>query len=305
MADPIRVGVVGLGYFGSFHARHYAVHPDVVFTGVADPGEARAEFVRATYGEIHVADPAELIGKVDAVSIAAPTALHHSVAGAFIDAGVHVLVEKPLAATAAEAIDLTKRAARAGVVLQVGHIERFNPAYRALKSALGEPRLLELRRHAPWTGRVTDVDVVLDLMIHDIDLALDLAGSEVTGVEAAAVEMMGYGFDVVNARLSFAGGAVAELSASRVAAAPARSIVVYERSRTFAADLTGRTVSAFAATGTEQSAVEVVAADALGTEIQAFLDAIRGEDSVGVPGGAAAAALSVAEAIRDAAAGRR
>jgi len=298
MADPIRAGVVGLGYFGSFHAKHYAGHAEVAFAGIADPSPARGEFVRTTYGDIHVSDPAELIGRVDAVSVAAPTALHHSVAGAFIDAGVHVLVEKPLAATAAEAADLTERAARAGVVLQVGHIERFNPAYRALKGALGEPRILELRRHAPWTGRVTDVDVVLDLMIHDIDLALDLAGSEVTGVEAAAVEMMGFGFDAVNARLTFGSGAVAELSASRVAAAPARSIVVHERDRTLAADLTARSVSAFAARGAEKSIVEVIAADALATEIQAFLDAIRGNTSSGVSGRAAAAALSVAEAIR-------
>jgi predicted dehydrogenase len=301
MADPIRAGVVGLGYFGSFHAKHYSAHREVAFTGIADPSPARGEFIRSTYGDIHVADPTALIGRVDAVSIAAPTALHHKVACAFIDAGVHVLVEKPLAATAAEASDLTERAARAGVVLQVGHIERFNPAYRALRGALGEPRLLELRRHAPWTGRVTDVDVVLDLMIHDIDLALDLAGSGVVGVEAAAVEMMGHGFDAVNARLTFASGAVAELSASRVAAAPARSIVVHERDRTLAADLTARTVAAFAAKGAERSTVEVVAADALATEIQAFLDAIQGRASVGVPGRAAAKALSVAEAIRAAA----
>ncbi|MGV8840702.1 MAG: Gfo/Idh/MocA family protein [Bauldia sp.] len=300
MADPIRAGVVGLGYFGSFHAKHYASHPEVAFTGIADPSPARGAFVRTTYGDIHVAEPAALIGRVDAVSIAAPTALHHTVAGAFIDAGVHVLVEKPLAATAAEAGDLTARAAKAGVVLQVGHIERFNPAYRALRGALREPRLLELRRHAPWTGRVTDVDVVLDLMIHDIDLALDLAGSGVVKVEASGVAMMGHGLDAVNARLVFANGAVAELSATRVAAAPVRTIVAHERERTFAADLTARTVSAFAAKGAEKSIVEVVSADALGLEIQAFLDAIRGRASAGVPGAAATAALAVAEAIRTA-----
>lgn len=305
MADPIRAGVVGLGYFGSFHAKHYASHPDVAFAGIADPSPQRAEFIRATYGDIHVADPMELIGRVDAVSIAAPTALHHQVAGAFIDAGVHVLVEKPLAANAPDANDLTERAVRAGVVLQVGHIERFNPAYRALRAALRGPRLIELRRHAPWTGRVTDVDVVLDLMIHDIDLALDLAGSDVVAVEAAGVSMMGHGLDAVNARLTFASGAVAELSASRVAASPLRSIVIHEADRTLAADLTARTVATFSANGAEKGSLEVVASDALGTEIQAFLDAIRGRESVGVTGRAAAAALTVAEAIRDAAMGGR
>jgi len=163
---------------------------------------------------------------------------------------------------------------------------------------LREPLLLELRRHAPWTGRVTDVDVVLDLMIHDIDLALDLAGSAVVEVEAAGVTMMGHGLDAVNARLVFASGAVAELSATRVSAAPVRTIVAHERERAFAADLTARTVAAFAAKGAEKSAVEVVTADALGLEIQAFVDAIRGKTSAGVPGAAATAALAVADAIR-------
>ncbi len=301
MPPRIKVGVVGLGYFGTFHARHYAAIPGAELVATADPNEARGAIVRSTFGEIHQTDHRALIGRVDAVSIAAPTALHHRIAADFIDAGVHVLVEKPLADTAAAARDLAGRAERARVVLHVGHIERFSPAYQAIRQRVDAPRLIECRRHAPWTGRVTEVDVVLDLMIHDIDLALDLAGAATVGVEGSGVAMMGHGLDAVVARLWFANGAVAHLSASRVAPLPSRTVVVHEAERALAADLGAKTATEFTAAGAVKAAIAVPEGDALRLEIQAFLEAIGGRAGQGVEGRAAAEALEIAEAIRTAA----
>lgn len=298
MIRPIRVGVVGLGYFGSFHAKHYAAHSDAELVAIADPSESRGAFVRATYGDIHFADYRRLIGLVDAVSIAAPTALHQLIAADFIDAGVHVLIEKPLAETAAGARDLADRAERRGTTLHVGHIERFSPAYKALREAVVAPVLIEFRRHTMWTGRAIDVDVVLDLMIHDIDLALHLAGTQVTSVAASGVEVMGHGFDAVMARLTFANGASAHLSASRVAAAPGRSIIVQETAKTFAVDLSARTLSSFTAADCAKQSTEVPAADSLEREIGAFLSAVLGRVGQGVTAREAVAALEVADAIR-------
>ncbi|MGD9740519.1 MAG: Gfo/Idh/MocA family protein [Bauldia sp.] len=303
MTQRIRVGVVGLGYFGSFHAKHYAAHPEAELVAIADPSEGRGAFVRSTYGDIHHTDHRDLIGLVDAVSIAAPTALHHRIAPDFIEAGIHVLIEKPLAETAAGARDLAERAARKGTILHVGHVERFSPAYRSLRQAVAAPILIECRRHTMWTGRVIDVDVVLDLMIHDIDLALDLAGSNVTAVAASGVEVMGHGLDSVIARLTFANDASAHLSASRVAAAPSRVIIVQEKARTFAADLGARTLSSFVGKGAVKESVEIPAGDSLGREIGEFLLAVGGRGGQGVGAAEAVAALEVAEAVRAAARG--
>ncbi len=299
MSARLRVGVIGHGYFGAFHAKHYASMPDVEFVAIADPHE----MISGTAARL-VRDPRQLLGSVDAVSIAAPTALHHAISGEFLDAGVHALVEKPLADTAERAGDLTARAERAGVVLRVGHIERFSPAYRALRAAVVKPRMIEARRHTMWTGRAIDVDVVLDLMIHDIDLVLDLVGSMPISVEAHGVALMGRDLDAVDARLTFADGTAASLSASRVALVAGRTLSAYEAGRVLTADLAGRALSVFDAATANRSAVEVTPADALGQEIRAFLDAVRGAPSPGASGGDATRALLVAEQIRAAAAQR-
>ncbi len=305
MAERIRTGVVGLGYFGNFHARHYAAHPDAILVGVADPRPERAE-VAAGHGSAFFADYRELIGQVDAVSIAVPTSLHHAVAGAFIDAGVAVLVEKPVTDDVATAGDLVERAANKGVVFNVGHIERFSPAFRTLAAEIPAPRLIECQRHNPWSGRAIDVDVVLDLMIHDIDLALALAQSEVLGVEATGVAVAGTGADAVNARLLFASGAVAELSASRVAPAAQRAVRALAPGLAVTADLVGRTVTVLrgapGATPVSESPA-VVPQDALGAEIAAFLEAVQGRPNPGVSGAEGLTALAVAERIRAATTG--
>ena len=304
---PVRTGVVGLGYFGSFHVKHYMANPLATLVGVADASAKRGEAVREAHGVAAFVDHRQLIGRVDAVSIAAPTSLHHAIAADFIEAGVHVLVEKPVTDRADTARDLVARAARHGVVFQVGHIERFSPTFRDLARRVSAPTHLELVRHSPWTGRITDVDVVLDLMIHDIDLATALAASPVETVVASGAELMGHGLDVVTAMLTFSNGAIAQLSASRVAAAPRREIRVVDRGRSFTADLMSRKVSTFepriAADGSlpATSFVDVPAEDALGVEIGMFLGAIAHGRRGGVDGKAALDALVVAERIRKAA----
>ena len=296
MSARLRVAVIGHGYFGAFHAKHYAAMPDVEFVAIADP---RATITSA--GAPHVKDHRALLGRVDAVSIAAPTALHHAIAGEFLDAGVHALVEKPLADTAERAGDLAARAERAGVVLRVGHIERFSPAYRALRAAVSRPLMIEARRHTLWTGRAIDVDVVFDLMIHDIDLVLDLVGTMPASVEAHGVALMGRDLDAVDARLTFADGTAASLSASRIALVAGRTLTSYEAGRVLTADLAARALSVFDAATARRSAVEVTPGDALGHELKAFLDAVRGEASPGAGGADATRALLVAEQIRGAA----
>ena len=229
--EKIRVGVVGLGAFGSHHARHYAADPRARLVAVADADLSRACAAGETFGAEAISSHRGLIGKVDAVSITVPTVSHYAVARDLIDAGVHVFIEKPIAASAAEAEDLVERAAAMRATLQIGHIERFSPAFRALKGRIGDPRLIAAVRSTPWTGRALDVDVVLDLMIHDIDLAVDLAGAPVVAVDAVGTQVFSPTNDMAEARLTFANGVVATLAASRVSAKGERTLTC-RRART-------------------------------------------------------------------------
>ncbi|MHA1559377.1 MAG: Gfo/Idh/MocA family oxidoreductase [Alphaproteobacteria bacterium] len=295
----IRVGVVGHGHFGAYHAKQYAAHPGANLVGIADPAAGAADAIKSAYGEIHVSDYRDLIGQVDAVSVAVPTGLHEAVAIEFIDAGVHLLIEKPLCGTADAARRLSERAAKAGVVLHVGHIERFSSVFGRLKAELLEPPLLiEADRHAPWLGRILDVDVVLDMMIHDIDLVFELIGSRAVGVEASGVEMMGHGLDAVLARIDFENGAVAQIAASRVAPSVSRVMRVVEAARTLTVDFGAGSLGIFDAAGKSASEQMVPPRDALRAEIQAFLDAVAGVEDLGVGGAAATRALELADLIR-------
>src|SRR5436190_13258367 len=200
----IRVGVVGLGAFGSHHARHYAAQAGARLVAVADSDVPRAYAAAEQYGAAAYRDHRGLIGKVDAASVTVPAALHHEVARDLIDAGIHVLVEKPLAADRESAADLVAHATRTGVTLQVGHIERFSPAFRALAERVRAPRLMSFVRHTVWQGRGADVDVVRDLMIHDIDLAVTLAGTPVVSIAASGAAVVTTSYDVAEARIEFA-----------------------------------------------------------------------------------------------------
>jgi len=299
LADgTIRVGVVGLGSFGRHHARHYAAHPMAHLVAVADQDPARAK--ASAHGATAYADHRHLIGKVDAVSVAVPASLHYAVARDFIDAGVHVLVEKPIATVSADGRDLVARAERAGVILQVGHVERFSPAVAELRLRVTSPRRIACLRRTPWTGRSADVDVVLDLMIHDIDLVLVLAGAPVTSVAASGIDGASGATDEAEAWLTFANGAIATLSASRIASEGERRIAITEPNTAYVADLSGPslTVTSRRVPGAVPMPVPLVPHDNLGAEIDAFLTSVATGAPPDVDGRAGLAALEIAERIR-------
>ncbi len=295
----IAVGVVGLGSFGRHHVRHYTAHAGADLVAVADVDSARARAVANDTGAAAFDDHRALIGKVEAVSIAVPATDHHAVARDFIDAGVHVFVEKPLAIDSASAADLVRRAEARGTTLQVGHIERFSPAVAELAKRLRNPRRIAALRHTPWTGRSTDVDVVLDLMIHDIDLVVALAGAPVVSVAASGVSQTGGHVDEAEAWLTFANGLIATLSVSRVAPESRRRLTVTEPDAIYRADLAGPSLSvARRASRAVAEMIPLAAHDNLGAEIAAFLDSITTGTPPLVDGTAGVAALAVAERIQ-------
>jgi predicted dehydrogenase len=212
----LRVGVVGVGHLGQHHARIVATLPGVELVGVADARAEQARAVAERTGTEAFADYRDLLDRVDAVSIAVPTALHREVAGAFLERGIASLVEKPLAATLAEAEELVALAEAHGALLQVGHIERFNPALSALDSLRLRPKYIDAERLSTYTFRSTDIGAVLDLMIHDLDLVLAMNPAPVRSVAAVGVSVFGGHEDVANARIEFEDGCVADLTASRV-----------------------------------------------------------------------------------------
>jgi predicted dehydrogenase len=221
------MAVIGVGHLGQHHARILAGQPDVELVGVADasPDQARAVAERLGTQAFEHFEP--LIGRVDAVSVVTPTIHHHAVAAAFLKAGVPTLVEKPICRTVAEADELIALAEEAKVPLQVGHIERFNPAFEELARRPIRPKFVEAERHGPFTGRSIDIGAVLDLMIHDLDLLLALVGGPVKRVAAVGAAVFGGYEDMVNARLEFENGCIAHVTASRITRAPKRRLRVW------------------------------------------------------------------------------
>ena len=216
MSKQIRIGVVGIGHLGNYHLQKYQKLPNVKIVGVADVDRSRSDKAAATFGCTAFSDHRELVERVDAVSITVPTQDHHAVARDFLAAGRDVLMEKPFTATLEEADDLIALAAAGDLVLQVGFIERFNPAIVALDKVIRQPLFIESHRLHPFVERGTDVDVVLDLMIHDLDLILHYVRSPLTHVEAVGVSVLSDKVDIANVRLTFESGCVANITASRV-----------------------------------------------------------------------------------------
>jgi len=233
----LRAAVIGVGYLGQFHAEKLAAAPGVELTAVVDADPARARSIAAKHGCAAHDDPRAVLSGVDLVSIAVPTAQHHDVALPFLEAGVHVLVEKPIATSLAEADALLAAAKKGGALLAVGHLQRFNPAFRALSDALGKPLFIECERLASFKQRGVDVDVVLDLMIHDLDLVLSMAKSELAQVSACGFQVLTDSIDIASVRLEFADGCVANLSASRVSQQPVRKLRVFQADGYASADL--------------------------------------------------------------------
>jgi len=223
-----RVGVVGVGHLGKHHAR-LLKGLDCELVGVADPNEAARTMAAQTHGVAAFADHRELLGKVDAVSVVVPTKLHREVATVFLENGVDVLVEKPIARTSADGQALVDLAKKHGRILQVGHVERFNPALRGIADIGKKARYIESHRLAPFSFRSTDIGVVLDLMIHDLDLVLALVRSEIVSVDAFGGAVFTPAEDMASAIIKFANGAVAHLTANRVALKPLRKMRVFSR----------------------------------------------------------------------------
>lgn len=237
---PLRAGVIGVGHLGQHHARHYATLPGVTLAGVCDAAPDRAKLIADRHGARAWTDPADLLQQVDLVSVAAPTSAHFAAARQCLEAGKHVLVEKPIAVTSAEAHELVELAARRGCLLQVGHSERFNPIMQRMRAHIERPAFIEGHRLSAFGERGTDVDVVLDLMIHDLDLVLSFNPGPVEEVRAAGVPVLSSTIDIANARIAFASGCVANLTASRVSTNKMRRLRFFQRDRYVSIDFQTR-----------------------------------------------------------------
>ncbi|MFN2427324.1 MAG: aminotransferase class I/II-fold pyridoxal phosphate-dependent enzyme, partial [Candidatus Binatia bacterium] len=242
MTDAVRAGVVGVGHLGALHAAKYRATGGARLVGVYDPDHARAAEVASRHSCTAFATLAELLGEVDCASIAASTAAHHAAASEAIARGVHVLVEKPLAASLADATSIVEAASAAGVLLQVGHLERFNPAFADLPSIVGHPRFIECHRLAPFAGRGADIDVVFDVMIHDLDLISFVVGRPLLSVEAIGVPVLSNHADIANARLRFEGGCIANVTASRVSLKRERRLRIFQEDAYVAVDFDARSL---------------------------------------------------------------
>lgn len=292
----LSVAVIGAGHMGRYHAEKLAATPGARLAAIVDPDAAQAGALAKKLGCAAHAGYREVLGKVDAAVVATPTEHHHEIALALLSAGAHVLVEKPLASTVAQADELIATAGRAGRVLQTGHVQRYASAFQALAARMDRPLYIDAERLAVFKPRGTDVDVVLDLMIHDLDLALALAKSEVTHVSASGFRVLTSDIDIANARIEFANGCVASLSASRVSQAAVRKLRVFQPDLYVSADLqAGRLRYVRRQDGALAETEETHEGnDALAEQARAFVAAASGHAPVTVSGEHGRQALALA-----------
>ena len=300
----MRAVVVGVGHLGQHHARILATLPGVTLAGVVDTDLVRAGQIAAERETKAYADVSEVLGKIDMAVVAVPTESHARVAQVLLEAGVHTLVEKPITQTVAEADALIALAKSRGVVLAVGHSERFNPAVVAARPYVKDPRFIEVHRLGQMPGRSLDIDVVLDLMIHDLDLVLSLVPSDVEGVEAVGVPVLTPRIDIANVRLRFANGCIANLTASRISREPVRKIRFFQRDAYLSIDTAAREVEMWRLvpqpTGVPAiggGKLEVAGDEALKGELEDFLGAVRDGRAPAVSGEQGRAALALATRI--------
>lgn len=307
--QPVRVGVVGVGYVGHHHARIYSELPGVELVGVVDIDEARLRELGPRHRTYLCRDYRELLGMVDAVSVAVPTLLHYPIAKEFLEFGVDVLVEKPIAQSLRQADELVEIAKASDRIFQVGHIERFNGAVKALEAIVKSPGFIECHRLGPFAHRNTDVDVVLDLMIHDIDIILNLIKSPVIAVTAVGVPVISDQVDIANARLQFESGCVANLTASRVSVERVRRIRIFQRDTFISLDYSQQEIAIYhrvpgqadAAPETNPKIVKedlfIDKAEPLRVELESFIECVRSRKRPLVSGEEGRDALKVAAQI--------
>lgn len=306
--EPIRVGVIGVGYLGKFHAEKYARMDGVKLAGVVDTNPERAESIAKRLGTEFFADYRDLIDEVDAVSVVVPTPLHFSISRDFLENNVNVLIEKPITETLEEANALIKLADSHGSIIQVGHLERFNPAVIALREVVDRPLFIESHRLSFFKERGTEVDVVLDLMIHDIDIILNFVRSELKGIHAAGVPVISSRVDVANVRLVFENGCVANITASRISLKNMRKIRIFQKDAYVSVDYANNEITIIRqdGKGTELpipgmslQRTSFEEADSLESELEAFVRSVRNREAPVVSGRDGRNALRVALSIMD------
>jgi len=304
--NPLRVAVIGVGALGKHHARILASLPGVSLAAVVDINRARAEEIAAAHGTRPVFDAGQLDGQIDAVTIAVPTELHARIARPFLEAGIPALVEKPIARTIEEADAMIAAAAGRGAVLAVGHTERFNPAVAAARRVLVDPRFIEVHRLGAFPERSLDIDVVFDLMIHDLDIALSLVPSEVETIEAVGVPVLTGRVDIANARLRFANGCIANITASRISRDRVRKIRFFQPSAYVSIDYAAQKLEVWRlvkGTGPmptiEGGEVDVPVEEPLKRELEDFVQAVTTHRPPLVTGEQGRRALALAQQITD------
>ena len=303
--SPLRVAVIGVGALGKHHARILASLPGVSLAAVVDINRARAEEIAAAHGTRPLFDAGQLDGQIDAVTIAVPTELHARIARPFLEAGIPALVEKPIARTVEEA-DAMIAAAGRGAVLAVGHTERFNPAVAAARRVLVDPRFIEVHRLGAFPERSLDIDVVFDLMIHDLDIALSLVPSEVETIEAVGVPVLTGRVDIANARLRFANGCIANITASRISRDRVRKIRFFQPSAYVSIDYAAQKLEVWRLVKgngpmptIEGGEVEVPVEEPLKRELEDFVQAVATRRPPLVTGEQGRRALALAQQITD------
>lgn len=306
----LRTAVIGVGHLGRHHARILSTLPGVDLVAVVDINGARAEEIAAGANCRSFTDARDVLDKVDAVSIAVPTERHHDIAMPFLHAGVHVLVEKPMAATVAEADAMVAAAEQAGLVLAAGHTERFNPAVETARPLLVNPRFIEVHRLGTFPERSLDIDVVFDLMIHDLDVVLSLVPAEVEAIEAVGVPVLTGRVDIANARIRFANGCIANLTASRISRDRVRKIRFFQPAAYLSIDYAAQRIEMWRLTqapgakpSIEGGEVPVVQEEPLKRELRDFVDAIAARRPPLVTGAQGRRALALAQQVTDRIAG--
>lgn len=295
----VKAGVIGVGSMGCSHARIYSELKHSDFIGVYDPDKKQAKKIAQQYGCEAFESLPEFLKSVEAVSIAAPTSEHYRLAELCMDCGIHVLVEKPLTPTTQEALELVELAQKREVVLQVGHIERFNPVLKALEERLTHPRFIEAHRLSPYPGRSLDIGVVMDLMIHDIEIILHLVRSPLKSADAVGVAVLSKSEDIANARLRFENGCVANITTSRISPEKMRKIRVFQDDAYLSLDYQNQEGEIYrkGPFGISRNKIEVMKGEPLHNELSAFLDCVLTKGDPIVSGRHAAEALRVAAII--------
>ena len=305
-SDDVRIAVIGVGHLGRHHARILSTLEGATLVAVVDTVPERAKDAAEATGARPVSDYRELLGEVDAVTVAVPTELHRDIALPFLERGTAVLVEKPMARTLAEADELVAAAKASGATLAVGHTERYNPAVAAAMPLVTSPRFIEVHRLGVFPDRSLDIDVVFDLMIHDLDIILALVGSDVSSIEAVGVPVLTPKFDIANARLRFASGCIANITASRISRERVRKIRFFQPDAYISIDYAAQEVEGWRLVRTdgakpriEGGALPVARDEPLKRELADFVDAARSKRKPLVDGDAGRRALELATRIAD------